>query len=52
MCMRKVGNVKGKILAKPQGKRPLAMSRCKLTDKIEINLMGLGCDDVDWIYPV
>jgi hypothetical protein len=45
--MRKVGNAKGKILGKPQGKRSLAMSRCKLTDKIKTNLMGLGCDDVD-----
>jgi hypothetical protein len=36
-------------MGKPEGKRPLGRPRCRWVDDIRMNLLELGCGDVDWI---
>jgi hypothetical protein len=37
------------LLGKPEGKRPLARSRCRWEDNIKMNLQEVGCEYMDWI---
>ena len=37
------------LVAKPEGKRPLATPRCRWEDNIKIDLQEVGCGGMDWI---
>jgi hypothetical protein len=37
------------LVEKPEGKRPLGRLRRRWEDNIKINLLKLGCGDLDWI---
>jgi hypothetical protein len=34
---------------KPEGKRPLAIARCRWEGNVNIGLKGMGWERVDWI---
>jgi hypothetical protein len=36
-------------VGKPEGKRPLERPRRRWMDNIKIDLIEIGCDDMDWI---
>jgi hypothetical protein len=37
-------------IGKPEGKRPLGRPRRRWVDNIKLDLKGIGCDGMDWIY--
>jgi len=37
------------LMGKPEGKRPLGRTRSRWEDNIKMDLMEVGCWDVDWI---
>jgi hypothetical protein len=37
------------LVGKPEGKRPLGRPRHGWVDNIRMDLVGVGCGDVDWI---
>jgi hypothetical protein len=36
-------------LGKPEGKRPLGITRCRWEDNIKMDLQEVGCGGMDWI---
>jgi hypothetical protein len=40
------------LVGKPEGKRPLERSRCRLEDGIRMNLREIGWGGVEWIHLV
>jgi hypothetical protein len=36
-------------VGKPEGRRPLGRARRRWLDNITMDLVEVGCDDVDWI---
>jgi hypothetical protein len=42
-------NVYGSLIGKPEGKSPLGRPRCRWVDNIRLDLVQVGCSDVDWI---
>jgi hypothetical protein len=42
-------NVYRLLVGKPEGKRPLGRPRCMWIDNIEMDLLEIGLDGVDWI---
>jgi hypothetical protein len=43
-------NAWGVSVGKAEGKRPLGLLRIRWENNIEINVIDIGCDGVDWIY--
>jgi len=37
------------MVGKPEGKRPLGRTRCRLEDNIKMDLQEVGCGVMDWI---
>jgi hypothetical protein len=37
------------LVGKPEGRRPLGRPRRRLVDNIRMDLVDVGCGDVDWI---
>jgi hypothetical protein len=37
------------LLGKPEGKRPLGISRRRWEDNIQIDLQEVGCGGMDWL---
>jgi hypothetical protein len=42
-------NVYSLLVGKPEGKRPLEKPRCRWMDNIEMDLLEIGLNVVDWI---
>jgi hypothetical protein len=42
-------NALGCWRGKPEGRRPLRRPRCRWVDNIRMDLVEVGCGDVDWI---
>jgi hypothetical protein len=42
-------NVYRILVGKPEGKRPLGISRCRWVDDIKMDLRGIGWYGMDWI---
>jgi hypothetical protein len=42
-------NVYRLLVGKPEGRRPLRRPRRKWVDNIRMDLVDVGCGDVDWI---
>jgi hypothetical protein len=38
------------LIVKPEGKRPLGRSVCRLEDNIRMDLRGRGWEGLDWIF--
>ena len=38
------------LVGKPEGKSPLGRRRCRWVDNIRMDLQGVGCGYVDWIW--
>jgi hypothetical protein len=47
--MRKKRNAYGRLVGKPEGKRPRGRPRRKWVDNIKMDLRGIGWDGIDWI---
>jgi hypothetical protein len=41
--------VRGEVVGKPEGKRPLGRLRRRWEDNIKMDLQVFGCGDMDWI---
>jgi hypothetical protein len=37
------------LVGKPEGKRPMGRSTCRLEDDIKMDLKEVGCGAMDWI---
>jgi len=37
------------LLGKPEGKRPQGRSSCRWVDNIRMDLLEVGCGNMDWI---
>jgi hypothetical protein len=47
--MRVERNAYNLMVGKPEGKRPLGTPRRRLLDYLRMDLVEVGCGDVDWI---
>jgi hypothetical protein len=47
--MREKRNAYRLLVEKPEGKRPLGRPRRRWVDNIMMDLLEVGCGDVDWI---
>jgi hypothetical protein len=48
----RIGEEKGVyrvLVGKPEGKRPMGISRCRWEDNIRMDLQDVGCGVMDWI---
>jgi hypothetical protein len=47
---REMRNAYNISVGKPEGKRPLGRPRCRWEDNIRMDLMEIGCENVDWMH--
>jgi hypothetical protein len=47
--MGEKGNTYRLLAGKPEGKRQLGRPKCRWVDNIRMDLVEVGCGDVDWI---
>jgi hypothetical protein len=40
------------LVGKPEGKRPIGISRCRWEDNIKMDLRDIGWNNMDWIHVV